>query len=146
MPIKGVLVPSAADGARRAESPHKSRGGPARIREAFLNSVAGLVTAFRIEAAFRQELGLFVLLAVAAFALPLSATERVILFASMALVLVVELLNSALEAVVDRISLDDHDLSRRAKDLGSAAVFLSLATSGACWLALGGPAFSRLYF
>jgi diacylglycerol kinase (ATP) len=144
MSIEGSASKAESGGARHAESPYKSRGGPARIREALVNSVAGLAIAFRIEAAFRQELGLIALLAAVAFALPLSVIERVILFVSMALVLVVELVNSALEAVVDRISLDNHDLSRRAKDLGSAAVFLSLVTSGACWVVLATPALSRV--
>jgi len=121
------------------ESPFKSRGGPARIAEALLNSWSGLRIAYRIEAAFRQELALMALLALPLAALPFSAIERLLLAGSMLLVLVVELMNSALEAAIDRISLEDHHLSKRGKDLGSAAVFLALSFCGICWTVLGVP-------
>lgn len=71
--------------------------------------------------------------------LPLVATERVLLIATLLIVLIVELLNSAIEAVVDRVSLDNHELSKRAKDLGSAAVFLSLTLVAVAWLMIAGP-------
>ena len=82
--------------------------------------------AWRLEAAFRQEVLLLCVLLPVALLLPVSAVERVLLAGSLLLVLIVELLNSAIEAVVDRISLDRHELSGRAKDLGSAAVLFSL--------------------
>ncbi len=71
--------------------------------------------------------------------LPLVTTERVLLIATLLIVLIVELLNSAIEAVVDRVSLDNHELSKRAKDLGSAAVFLSLTLVAVAWLMIAGP-------
>jgi diacylglycerol kinase (ATP) len=127
--------PPAPDG----ESPFKSSGGVGRISEALSNSWSGLRIAVRVEAAFRQELVLTAVLAVALFALPFSIFERLLLAGSIILVLVVELVNSALEAAIDRISLDNHHLSKRAKDLGSAAVFLALSFCAVCWLVLGGP-------
>jgi diacylglycerol kinase (ATP) len=126
------------------ESPFKSRGGAGRIAEALSNSYSGLRIAYRVEAAFRQELALSVVLTIALFALPFSALERLLLGGSIILVLVVELVNSALEAAIDRISLDNHHLSKRAKDLGSAAVFLALSFCAACWLVLGWPVFLRV--
>ena len=110
-----------------------------RIAEALANSYSGLRIAFRIEAAFRQELALAAVLAIALFILPFSALERLLLGGSIIVVLVVELVNSAVEAAIDRISLDNHHLSKRAKDLGSAAVFLSLSFCAICWLVLGWP-------
>jgi diacylglycerol kinase (ATP) len=125
------------------ESPYKSQGGIKRITDALLNSWSGLSIALRVEAAFRQELALAAVLAVALFALPFSATERLLLAGSIIFVLVIELVNSALEAAIDRISLDDHHLSKRAKDLGSASVFLALSFCAACWIVLGYPVLLR---
>lgn len=79
-----------------------------------------------------------------AFLLPFLPLERALLTASVVLVLIVELINSSIEAAVDRISLDDHRLSKRAKDLGSAAVLLSLLLAGLVWTTLGPAAFARL--
>jgi diacylglycerol kinase (ATP) len=126
------------------ESPFKSRGGAGRIAEALANSVSGLRIAFRIEAAFRQELALATVLAIALFSLPFSTLERLLLGGTIVFALVVELLNSALEAAIDRISLDNHHLSKRAKDIGSAAVFLALSFGAICWAVIGWPVLLRV--
>jgi diacylglycerol kinase (ATP) len=91
------------------------------------------VYAFKEESAFRQELTLLILLAPIAFFLPISPLEKCALIASLILVLVVELLNSSVEAAIDRISFDHHDLSKRAKDFGSAAVMLALLIAALLW-------------
>ena len=96
----------------------------------------GLSAAVRHEAAFRQELALAALLLPASFWIAADLWQGAILFASVMWVLVVELLNSALEAVVDRAGLEFHPLAKRAKDMGSAAVLLSLLGAGALWMAL----------
>ena len=93
----------------------------------------GLAHAWRYEHAFRQELFLALPLLIVACVLQLTAVERVLLIGSAVLVLIVELLNSAIEAVVDRVSLEPHELSGRAKDLGSAAVFMALALCAVTW-------------
>jgi diacylglycerol kinase (ATP) len=114
----------------------KSRGGLGRVWRALSYSVDGLRAALAHEAAFRQELlGVMVLLPLALW-LGHDALERVLLVGSLLLVLIVELINSAVEAVVDRVSLDRHDLSKRAKDLGSAAVLLSIGLAVWTWLGL----------
>ncbi len=97
-----------------------------RIANATSFSFAGLRAAWRDEAAFRQELALCLVLVPTAVWLGQTAIERVLLIGSCLLVLIVELLNSAIEAVVDRVGPEHHRLSGQAKDLGSAAVFLSL--------------------
>ena len=104
---------------------HNQAGGLRRIWNAMLYSVAGLRAAWDNEAAFRQEIVLCLILIPAAFWVGGNALERVLLIGSCLLVLVVELLNSAIEAAIDRIGADRHTLSGRAKDMGSAAVFLS---------------------
>src|SRR5882762_6555574 len=91
-------------------------------------------TAFRHEGAFRQECLLAAFHIPAALLIPVGGTERALMIASVLLVLIVELLNSAVEAAVDRISLENHVLAKRAKDIGSAAVFLSLINAAAVWL------------
>ena len=126
------------------ESSHKSKNGLQRIWRATFYSAAGFRAALKHEHAFRQELFLCAVLLPFALWLPLIAMERAILIASLLLVLIVELLNSAIEAIVDRVSLDRHDLSKRAKDLGSAAVFLSLTMVVVTWLLIAGPALARL--
>jgi diacylglycerol kinase (ATP) len=97
-------------------------------------SLAGLAAAARHEDAFRQELILVVLLAPLALWLGDTGAERALMVGSLLLVLIVELLNSAIEATVDRISFENHRLAKRAKDIGSAAVMLSLVNAGALWL------------
>ncbi len=108
-----------------------------RIWRATRYSLQGMQAAFRHEAAFRQELILAALLTPLALALALWSaltwTQCALLVASVLLVLLVELLNSAVESVVDRISDEHHDLSKRAKDTGSAAVLISLINCGAVW-------------
>jgi len=117
-------------------NPHKSKSGLVRIWRALLYSRKGLRDAWRYEHAFRQELILALCLAPVAVFAPVSLRERAALAASLLLVLIVELLNSAIEAVVDRVSLDPHELSGRAKDLGSAAVLLALVLAGLTWAAI----------
>ena len=126
------------------KSPHKGQRGVRRIVNAFFYSLSGLALAFRHESAFRQEIVLAIVLIPAACFLPASAVERVLLIGSVLLVLIVELLNSSVEAAVDRIGLDTHHLSKRAKDLGSAAVLLSLGVLLLTWLLLAGPVLLRL--
>ena len=92
--------------------------------------------AFQEESAFRQELVLLVVLTPIALFLPVSSIEKCALIASLIMVLVVELLNSSVEAAIDRISFDHHDLSKRAKDFGSAAVMLALLVSALLWLTI----------
>ncbi len=95
---------------------------------------AGLAAAARHEAAFRLELAAAVVLAPAAFALGSTGVERALLVGSLCLVLMAELVNSALEAALDRVSLEAHPLVKRAKDMAAAAVFLALVNAGATWL------------
>ena len=91
------------------------------------------------ESAFRQELTLFVLLTPVAFLLPVSLVEKSLLVSSLVMVLVIELLNSSVEAAIDRISFEHHDLSKRAKDFGSAAVMLALLVATLIWAAVCAP-------
>jgi diacylglycerol kinase (ATP) len=121
------------------ESPHKSRSGLVRIARAFGYSMQGFGSALRHEHAFRQELMLCAVLLPVALWLPVSVTEHVLLIGCLFIVLITELLNSAIEAVVDRVSLEDHALSKRAKDIGSAAVFLALVLAGITWVCIAGP-------
>lgn len=115
------------------ESPFKGKTGLPRLWNALRYSLQGLAAAFRHEAAFRQELLLALVLIPAALFVDAGSGAKALLIGSMLLVLVVEMLNSAIEAAVDRISLDNHELARRAKDFGSAAVFLSLVNVAAVW-------------
>jgi len=126
------------------ESPHKGQRGIRRLINALFYSLSGLKLAYRHESAFRQEIALAVVLIPVALVLPVNAVERVLLIASVLLVLVVELLNSSVEAAIDRIGFDSHRLSKRAKDLGSAAVLVALAGLLLTWLLLAGPAVFRL--
>jgi diacylglycerol kinase (ATP) len=107
--------------------------GLRRIVNATFFSLAGLRAAWRNEAAFRQECLLALVMTPAALWVGRTAVERALLIGSCWLVLIVELLNSAVEAVVDRVGTDHHRLSGRAKDLGSAAVFVSLALTVLVW-------------
>ena len=108
--------------------------GLRRIGPALHYSLAGLGAALRHEAAFRQELLLALILVPMALLLPVNALGKALMIASVLLVLIVELINSAIEATIDRVSLDTHPLAKRAKDLGSAAVFMSLVNAGVIWL------------
>lgn len=112
----------------------KGKTGLRRVRNAFFYSLAGLRAAFENEAAFRQEIFLAIILIPVALFMPASGVGKALMIASVLLVLIVELLNSAVEAVVDRISFERHELAKRAKDIGSAAVMLSLINVPAVWL------------
>ncbi len=115
------------------ESPFKGKTGLRRVWNAFNYSVAGLKAAYLCEDAFRQEVWLALLLIPVALLLPVSWLGKGVMLASILLVLVVELLNSAIEAVVDRVSLENHRLAKRAKDIGSAAVLVSLLIVLVAW-------------
>lgn len=115
-------------------SPYKGKTGLRRLINAFGYSISGLRAAYRLEGAFRQEVALALVMIPAALLLPVAATGRALLLASVMLVLIVELLNSAIEAAVNRISLDNHELAKVAKDIGSAAVMLSLACMATVWI------------
>jgi diacylglycerol kinase (ATP) len=116
------------------ESPHKGKTGLRRIWNAFHYSLDGISAAFRHEDAFRQEALLALVLIPSALLVPATGIGRALLIGSVLLVLIVELLNSAVEAAVDRISLENHRLAKRAKDIGSAAVLLSLLNLAAIWI------------
>jgi diacylglycerol kinase (ATP) len=116
------------------ESPFKGKTGLQRVLNATRYSLEGFAAAARHEDAFRQELMLAAVLVPLGLWLGNDGAERALLAGSMLFVLAVELLNSAIEATVDRVSLEDHLLAKRAKDLGSAAVMMSLATVAAIWL------------
>lgn len=115
------------------ESPFKGKTGLTRLINAFRYSLDGFAAAYRHEDAFRQETLLAALLIPLALFLPASGTGKALMIGSVILVLVVELINSAIEAVVDRVSLERHHLAKRAKDIGSAAVLLALLNVIATW-------------
>jgi diacylglycerol kinase (ATP) len=115
------------------QNPHKGNRGLVRAWHAAKNSWRGLVFAYREESAFRQELTLIILLTPIAIWAPVSHLEKALMMGSLILVLVVELLNSSVEAAIDRISFEQHDLSKRAKDFGSAAVMLALILAAMIW-------------
>ena len=113
--------------------------GLGRMLRAFVSSYHGFAGAYRDEAAFRQELGFAAIATPVALWLGHSGIERAVLIAPVLLILIVELLNSAIEATVDRIGLERHALAGLAKDIGSAAVMLSFILLGVVWLlVLGG--------
>ena len=126
------------------QNPHKGNRGLARAWHAAKNSWCGLVYAFMEESAFRQELTLFALLTPVAFLLPITLLEKALLVSSLVMVLVIELLNSSVEAAIDRISFEHHDLSKRAKDFGSAAVMLALFVAALLWAAVCIPVILKL--
>ncbi len=111
----------------------KGKSGLQRVVAACSNSCAGLASAWRAEAAFRQEIVMAVLLIPIAFILTPVPVERAVLIAAILLVMVVELINSCIEAAIDRISLERHPLSRHAKDVGSAAVLMALVLLATVW-------------
>ncbi|MCM2307683.1 MAG: diacylglycerol kinase [Sulfuritalea sp.] len=115
------------------ESPFKGQSGLRRIWNAFSYSLSGLRAAYRNEDAFRQESLLAALLIPLALFMSVSGLGKALMIGSVLLVLIVELLNSAVEAAIDRISLDRHRLSKRAKDIGSAAVLVALINVVATW-------------
>lgn len=112
----------------------KRKKGIPGLYGAILNSYKGLKIAFRDEAAFRIELALGMVLIPVALMLDIQPAEKALLIGSVFLMLVTEVLNSAVEATVDRISYEKHDLAGKAKDLGSAAVFLSTINCAIFWV------------
>ncbi|MDO9100673.1 MAG: diacylglycerol kinase [Candidatus Nitrotoga sp.] len=119
-------------------NPHKATG-LRRLVNAMGYSLSGLRLAWKDEAAFRQEVILAIILVPVAFMMPVGEIQRVLLVGSVILVLVVEMINSAIEAVVDRVSLDIHPLAKKAKDMGSAAVLLALANAILIWIMILWP-------
>jgi diacylglycerol kinase (ATP) len=120
-------------------NPYKGNRGLTRAWHALKNSVSGFRVAIREESAFRQELTLAAVLVPGGALVPVDAVSHVLLIGSVLIVLVVELLNSSVEAAIDRISLERHELSRRAKDLASAAVTVALFTCLLTWALIAGP-------
>ena len=114
--------------------PHTNLSGWTHFRHAFGWSLRGLISAYRGESAFRQEIFLVAALIPLGIWLGESAVERALLATSPLLILIVELLNTAIESAIDRIGPEFHDLSGRAKDIGSASVFVTLAAVGLLWL------------
>jgi len=125
--------PAATANRATEESPFKGQTGLRRIWNAFNYSLSGLRAAYRNEDAFRQECLLAAVMIPLALLLPVPTLGKVLMTGSVLLVLIVELLNSAVEAAVDRISLDRHRLSKRAKDIGSAAVLIALINVLVTW-------------
>ena len=126
------------------QNPHKGNRGLTRAWHAAKNSWCGMVYAFTEESAFRQELTLLILLTPIALFLPVSPLEKALLISALLMVLLVELLNSSVEAAIDRISFEHHDLSKRAKDFGSAAVMLALIIAALLWATICIPLFFSL--
>ena len=110
--------------------------GIKRILKAFVYSYQGFMATFKSEAAFRQDLGVFIIGTIAAMCLPVSALEKGLLVSSLVLILLMELANTAIEVVVDRISDEYHELSQKAKDIGSLLVLVSFINAGIIWLAV----------
>ncbi|EME9802071.1 diacylglycerol kinase [Vibrio sp. 665] len=116
------------------ESGKPGNTGLKRIVKATGYSIQGLKAAFKHEAAIRQELALLSIAVILAWLVDVGMVERILMIGVVVLVLIVELVNSAIEAVVDRIGIERHELSGRAKDIGSAAVMVALAFAGFTWL------------
>ena len=114
-------------------SPYKGTSGLQRILNATGYSLAGFKAAFQNEAAFRQIILINLLLIPLSFFMPVSRVEQVIMIVVCLLAIIVELINSAIEAVVDRVSMEQHPLSKNAKDMGSAAQFVALAIIALTW-------------
>jgi diacylglycerol kinase (ATP) len=111
------------------------------ILNAFRYTFAGLKSAWKNELAFRGEVVVVTIMLPLGIWLGRSGVERALLIASLLLILITELLNSALEAVVDRIGPQRHELSKRAKDLGSAAAFVSMVAAALVWIIIAGDRF-----
>lgn len=115
------------------ESPHKGKTGLTRLWNAFIFSLAGFQAAYKHEDAFRMELLLAAVLIPLALWLPVANSGKALMIGSVLLLIIIELLNSAIEAAVDHTSLDTHPLAKRAKDIGSSAVFLSVINVLIVW-------------
>ena len=116
-------------------NPYKGRTGLDRVRRALGYSIEGLKAAYTGESAFRQEVWLLAIATPLAFWLGRDWVQIALLLGSLVQVLIVELLNSGIEAAIDRVSFELHELSKRAKDIASAAVLLSLLLTGGVWAA-----------
>jgi diacylglycerol kinase (ATP) len=119
---------------KRPRAAHKPGSPFTRLRNALFYSLDGLSAALRHEDAFRLEVLLALVLVPIALHTPASGIGKAVMIASILLVLIVELINSAIEAVTDRVSLEDHVLAKRAKDMGSAAVMIALVNVPVVWL------------
>jgi len=124
------------DGTARVDRALKGKRGLERVLNATRYSVDGLRAAWQHEDAFRQEVALAAVMIPVALFLPVGVIEKILLIGVVVLVLIVELLNSGIEAAVDRDSLEINPLGKRAKDIGSAAVMLSLLLAGGTWIAI----------
>ena len=118
------------------KNPYKGKTGLTRLVNAFGYSIAGTLAAFKHEDAFRQEVVLAVVLTPIALYFGETAIDQALMISSLLFIIVVELLNSSIEATVDRISVKHHKLAKRAKDIGSAAVFFSLINAAVIWFLL----------
>ena len=116
------------------KSPYKGKTGIRRLVNAFGYSIAGTLAAFKHEDAFRQEVILSAILTPVAIYYGEAAIDQALMISSLLLIIIVELLNSSIEATVDRISVKHHKLAKRAKDIGSAAVFFSLINAVVIWV------------
>ena len=115
------------------KSPYKGKTGFKRLINAFSYSIAGTMAAFKHEDAFRQEVVLAIVLTPIALYFGETAIDQALMISSLLFIIIVELLNSSIEATVDRISVKHHKLAKRAKDIGSAAVFFSLINAAVIW-------------
>jgi diacylglycerol kinase (ATP) len=118
------------------KSPYKGKTGFKRLVNAFSYSIAGTLAAFKHEDAFRQEVVLAIVLIPIALYFGETAIDQALMISSLLFIIIVELLNSSIEATVDRISVKHHKLAKRAKDIGSAAVFFSLINAAVIWFLL----------
>ena len=118
------------------KSPYKGKTGLRRLMNAFGYSIAGTLAAFKHEDAFRQEVVLAVVLTPVALYFGDTAIHQALMISSLLFIIVIELLNSSIEATVDRISVKHHKLAKRAKDIGSAAVLFSLINAAVIWFLL----------
>jgi len=109
--------------------------GVKRILKAFAYSKDGFIATFKSEAAFRQDLAVFAVFTAAAVCLDFAVWEKAVLISSLLLILLAELVNTAIETVIDRISPEYHKLSKKAKDIGSLVVLLSFINAGILWTA-----------
>ena len=116
------------------QSPYKGKTGISRIIKAFGYSAQGCISAWKYEDAFRMEVAVAMIAIPLALWLPVGNIRKALLVSSILLVMIVELVNSAIEATVDRISLDNHELAKRAKDIGSFAVLMSLINAAVIWV------------
>ena len=130
---------------QKIASEFKSKRGLKRILPAVFYALEGLTSAWKNEHAFRQELAIAIPGMIAAVFLPVATVEKLVLIGVLVLVLIVELINSAIEATVDRISLERHHLSKNAKDYGGAAVFLAVLFASITWLVILVPVVMRIF-